>query len=321
MKSSGDLSVRERYVGGPVTRTVQEVPRYWTRYFPRLLILIHGFNVALCAACESYLKFTTHISLGVPQTGRFFWPGDGTYRLFSQRVRTKRSPIESGFSALSYPAQINSARNSAYRLAEFLSMLSARPGLKPDISIIAHSLGCRLTLEALTVLANQDPARRPRISLVMLMAAAVPRYMIRPGEELEVGARIPRKLYFLFSDQDKTLRLFFRPGQLFERARNPRYWLSWSEHRAIGLKGTGYQDPNRLRLRNILLENADHGDYWPNRKVAGLASNELDQESERVSKRRTVKRRKVGVYRSTVSWQPPVRSLPGHQSLCQPCRY
>ena len=52
-------------------------------------------------------------------------------------------------------------------------------GLRPDALIfVAHSLGCRVALEAIRFMVSRKTARRAALTGASLMAAAVPTYMI-----------------------------------------------------------------------------------------------------------------------------------------------
>src|SRR5205823_1348216 len=125
-------------------------------------------------------------------------------------------------SGASYPWEIPSARTSAQRLADFLGTLSGPEGTPSEVSVVAHSLGCRLALEALEEVRRRGLAW-PGVRFVAWMAPAVPTALVQAGAPLEAAARFPQTLAVFFSSQDNTLRRAFPPGQ------RTAYWLGFEQ--------------------------------------------------------------------------------------------
>jgi pimeloyl-ACP methyl ester carboxylesterase len=211
-----------------------------------LLLLVHGFSNSASEAKESYLLHFTALeehfrrSRSAPDAIAFFhWPGDvGGYL---------RVP--------SYPFDVPRAKKSAELLAKYLEDF---PGAKTPgalkISIIGHSLGCRLVLEMLARILSKELAEN--IDLVVLMAAAVPVRLVASGE-LKVSVQPPRRILKCYSHQDWVLWACFRPGQW---AAFPSEKTFYGE--AVGLKGNPAGIGDAVSTRN------GHGDYWGDQYLA-----------------------------------------------------
>lgn len=253
------ISLREVAVGGAVRKHARVVPPDLFKKTDRLLLLVHGFNVAETAAKDSYSDFEANLSEEVgARVVRVLWPGDARW-----------------FSKFSYPKQPRRARRSAQRIVELLAEAfagraeKAAPLQPPklEIAVVAHSLGCRLTLELLerVWIASKSLVRIP---LVVLMAAAVPRYSVRRGGDFDIMmANIPR-VWVLRSTEDKTLRRFFRAGQLLERPFGSFWRLTLR-----GALGRGGMKPQSNI--SVLRGTWDHSDYWGDRDIADAVDDEL----------------------------------------------
>lgn len=244
----GDLSVRVSPVGGDVADTVSATPPDWLLGRRHVVLLIHGFNNTLDAARASYRKEFADVLADV---GFFFWPGD----------------IRGGelISATSYASQINSARMSARRLADYLGGAFGPGGTPSAVSLVSHSLGGRLVLEALRLVL--DEARPwPDVRFVALLAAAVPIDLVNEGQALEPAARTPHALAVFYSFKDLVLRFAFPAGQALAFA--------------LGIEGADYsQAVGRFGRPEGLTPNRfdtgfGHSGYWPSQataeRVAGL---------------------------------------------------
>jgi hypothetical protein len=115
------------------------------------------------------------------------------------------------------------------------------------------------------------------------MAPAVPVALLEwPGHDLEVGARVPRRLYVLHSESDWVLSWAFPQGQRFAREMGfdsgPQQLSGGNYDRAVGTSG----EPSRVfRGRfpmvhpwrwSFIDRGYGHGDYWPgNESVAQVA--------------------------------------------------
>lgn len=170
--------------------------------------LIHGYNVDPRGAAQAYSRlFDTirRLTLLPPllnsQSWLVYWPGYASGGLASGK--TLASP-------LTYAAQIPSARDAAGALREYIDQKS---GGKAHVSLIAHSLGCRLALELLDSYVTLPSAVAPEFSVVVLMAAAVPTYFFEELTRLWRGALLPKRMLVMFSEKDLILAGPFRVGQ------------------------------------------------------------------------------------------------------------
>jgi esterase/lipase superfamily enzyme len=168
-----ELSLRERCRGGPVRPKPIETPPDTLRRSRRIILLIHGFNVDFCAAEKSYIAFVRELFFQwTARTVWVYWPGDAAPEsegVFSRLARSVISP-------LSYPYQPDRAELAARYLADYIGEVIERrrtSALNPiHLSIVAHSLGCRLALELLSRLSAAVRAHMLKIELTVLMAAA-----------------------------------------------------------------------------------------------------------------------------------------------------
>src|SRR5947207_4655777 len=109
----------------------------------RIAIFIHGYNTSELGAVERYGALERNLAalpfppndLQLQALWWVFWPGDRSWQPRS---------------SLSYPAQVKTAQECGKRIAQFvLDHVNRSPLESLALTIVAHSLGCRLTLEAL----------------------------------------------------------------------------------------------------------------------------------------------------------------------------
>ena len=196
-----ELSVRQPGCdsGGPVVDVHGTLPPAGGA----ALLLVHGYANSAAAARDSWRAFLDGIAavkIGgwMPRnpTG-VQWPGD--------------EPI-TGLNQASYPLKIGVSRDAARRMDVYLRAM-AGPGSAPlTLSVVAHSLGCRLAAELLECLA-QPPAHSVVVDRVVLMAAAVPTDRVDRGEELRGGVDWAGGICALYSEGDPVLRLAFPIGE------------------------------------------------------------------------------------------------------------
>jgi pimeloyl-ACP methyl ester carboxylesterase len=144
---------------------------------------------------------------------------------------------------LVYSTAVNTAFDAENRLAVYLNGL---PNLRL-VHFVGHSLGCRVVLECLRHL-NRKGGR------VVLMAAAVPAYMVAQDGALAGALEAADSVLVLYSMSDDVLHYAFPPGQ------------------TIAGKGEGflptalgrYGPPARMagHFQGHPIPDADHGDYW-----------------------------------------------------------
>lgn len=214
----------------------------------RILLLVHGFANPEETAQDSYEKFAaglTKVSESFPGTWgavcEFHWPGDDI-----------RGPLKS---KETYPLRIYVAQTCALRLYQFLHGEKALDGGK-SLYIVAHSLGCRLTLEFLREILKSGEYEGPVVREVALMAAAVPMDTCLP----RLGWFLPaetRREHVLFSGNDGVLHLAFPIGQ----------GVAGEHGHAVGREGL---PDGRWRTRTST--GLGHGEYWGKDKVAKRVS-------------------------------------------------
>lgn len=242
------VSLREQDVGGGVrSEPVVSDPALFISA-SHLVLLIHGYNNDKQAASEAYEGFHARQTEVDPERrytlGRVFvdvyWPGDADWGTAS---------------FLFYMGSVQQAIKSAERLA---GLLSEQLGPDVRIDIIAHSMGCRLSLELLRALENLGTGMH--INRITFLAAAVPTFMLAqqtPPSALRAGyeAALQDNARSLYSSADKVLSLAFPLGQS----------LASGEEGILptALGHAHWADENPLaNLNQIENPDADHGDYW-----------------------------------------------------------
>ena len=269
--NAGAISLRSAIVGGTVRDKPEVSPPELFRDARRLIVFVHGFNVTKEDADASYDAFESGMSRDSRQEiVRLYWPGDSSTR--GDSARGEQGLLTRIISPLSYALKPKRALQSSQKLRQLLmeafeARAKRRRNDKLELCFVAHSLGCRLTLEGLerAIIAKGSIADFP---LVVLMAAAVPLYAVT-GEEAfaELMKDLP-KVWVLHSRRDATLRRWFRPGQLFERAAFPDFRLS--VRGALGRRGM--QGSASIKVLEGIW---DHSDYWPDRDIAEAIDVEL----------------------------------------------
>jgi esterase/lipase superfamily enzyme len=251
MARCGEISLRNR-IGGVITpvATDQAISGHG-----EAVLLIHGYNNAQEAARESYDQVFTH---AFQRAIHVFWRGeiggDILNRLISMAITIP-----------AYPWQIPRARESGKRLAEYLRKQIGPHGAPISVTVIAHSLGCRLVFEMLRDLAN-NPAPNIRFKWICLMAPAIPVRLIDlntipPQSDME---GIDRKVMIFHSVCDLVLSATFPAGQhiAWQRKIETEYYPE-----AVGLRGAPFN------VRDLChYEGAGHSDYWESKKIARLVA-------------------------------------------------
>jgi len=242
-----ELTVREEPVAGRVGSEVREVTPPFAQGRRRVVLLIHGYNVTEAAARLGYARFTVDLetlgaSAGVllPDLGGFYWPGDADL-----------GPL----SFLSYPCEIEPAKDSAERLATYVRTLVGPGGTPTALYFVGHSLGNRVLLELLDRLAAA-PAAAGHVAGACLMAAAVPVDMVEAGGPLLEGATLPGTTLTLYSRDDTVLHFAFPLG---ETLAGEGFFPT-----AVGRFG----EPAGVWTERQELSGDDHGDYWGDARAA-----------------------------------------------------
>ncbi len=226
-----------------------------------LLILVHGFNNAESEATakykhyvESVLSLEARPSQVLPDAvADFHWPGNEAVGPFAIA------------DVAGYPVDVERALDTVAPLATYLRrLIAARPGAR-RISLVGHSLGCRVILETMRRI---GPAAGPPFAVVNLMAAAAPVALAEAGQALATAPMAAATLLKAHSRADWVLWLAFPAGQFaawtlgFEAA-------AYGE--AIGRHGNppGFGDAVRR-------EGNGHGDYWTDAVAAGAMLTAMD---------------------------------------------
>ncbi len=193
----------------------------------RIVLLVHGYNNDKVDADRGYAALVEHVAADVGATAeniwKFYWPGYVerlTGRLADEptSVSSERGSGTESNSVLSTPTyalQVLKARDVGTALGRYLRDVRHAADVPTEIVFVAHSLGCRVVLEAVRELLGGRPpdAERHRIPGMCLMAAAVPTFMVEGDSRLAPAARAPRASYVLHSRKDLVLRYAFPPGQ------------------------------------------------------------------------------------------------------------
>lgn len=209
---------------------------------PDLLILIHGYNNSVEKAQSSYSRFKDALRSATRPGGEtrlgavweFHWPSD--------------HPL-GAISLATYPVRVPEAELVGVLLADFLT--SRRP--TQTIRIVAHSLGCRVALHAISAIQTSGRTTGPRIESLFLLAAAVPVTLCAN----EPGRPYPRPLpgvseYAFYSNRDRVLQMSFVPGQ----------YLAGETGEAVGRQGApAYRWTSTM---DTLLQ---HKQYWGSAEV------------------------------------------------------
>lgn len=259
------ITLRETPYGGAIEAEAHLSPKDLMHARNALILFIHGYNVGEAEALIAYGGM--HRQLGVPWSGLtagLLWPGDGAASAPGQ-IQTWTSRF---LRPLTYPHQPARAAQAAEILMEAIrtavedrqnSANAARRDVLPlDLHIVAHSMGCRLALELIRLLqARLGTALRLR--LLVLMAAAVPLYLIQEGRPLAKALRQADRLRNYRSRKDKVLKWAFRTGQMLERP-FPYGW-GFSSRGALGRLGSGGS------IEDIETDHG-HSGYWSDGRIA-----------------------------------------------------
>ncbi len=224
----------------------------------RIVFFIHGYNTSYGEATESFDDFWNNYlyeKLTDQEKGDclfFFWPGN-----------RKWWPLIRSFY---YPWPIEKAYETALELASYTKKLKSINKYEPlRLQFVAHSLGCRVTLETLKML-KQESLTHIVIEKVILMAPAVP-----VGDcELPSGYFVEQLSKYtetvLYSSKDKILSLSFPLGERIgslvsdldiEKNYNWKMRRAWE---AVGKAG----NPKSRWSKESEDTKLSHGDYWKN---------------------------------------------------------
>jgi pimeloyl-ACP methyl ester carboxylesterase len=196
------LSVRSQVPGMVAGEVVAVDGSPQDRSAPRLTILIHGYQNSEERAQQSYEAFEGALDRAGarrPALGaiwHFHWPSDHPRKLVS---------------IITYAVRVPEARSAGRLLAEgFLATLSPHQ----EVTLVAHSLGCRVALEAVrTIRAAGAAYGGGRVRAVMLLAAAVPQLQCSDAPQPYPAALAGATEHVFHSRRDRALGLAFDLGQ------------------------------------------------------------------------------------------------------------
>jgi hypothetical protein len=213
----------------------------------RCVLLIHGYNVSEPSAVAVLGPFREALAHFAPalkeDTFTCTWAGD------------RPVPLKPAV----YPLMLKSARESAETLSYGIKVWYERDTAAPELVIVAHSLGCRLVLETLALIALRGrPARLKKLT-VILMAAAVPTQHIAPAGHLHAALAAADVVVALYSTADRVLKWVFGAGQTAAAD-------GWFPE-AVGLRG---HPPGTRWTTAKEMRAFDHRDYWAELETAEL---------------------------------------------------
>jgi esterase/lipase superfamily enzyme len=151
----------------------------------RVLVFVHGFNNRFDEAVYRLAQIL-HDSKAPAIPVLFSWPSRGEVRL------------------VAYASDRESASSSRDSLSHLLDTISQNPNIK-EITVLAHSMGCELTLEALRARALRSGRVGDKIKNVLLVAPDVSVDEF-PSEIQQMGNKRPRVALFISQD-DPALKL------------------------------------------------------------------------------------------------------------------
>lgn len=252
------LDYRVRDVGGPVATTPRlfegaQFRGHGLSALPRpaegVTFVFHGFNNDRKEGVSQTEGFVEAAIDQVPSLARtvfvgVLWPGDAIV----------------GF--LSYPTEESDADRTAARLAKVLR----EAPISPPPNMIAHSLGCRVLLRTVEILARQDPDRR-WVDQIVLLAGAVDDDVLARKDRYAQGARNAARLVNVASTADQVLRFAFPAGDWFAAVFSKGYTRT-----AIGRGGPSASPPPPASVRPFQVGSLDvgHGDYLGGKKPLGI---------------------------------------------------
>lgn len=229
------FQLRQEASGGDLLGAVEQWPGLDPFARTEAVVLVHGYNNSFDQAHQAYnafrdrqYGFSTIVAPGLEALLiDTYWPGDWGL-----------------ISSILYAVDLSTAKKAA-------PLIAAHLGSMPNVRIVhflAHSMGCRLVLEALDILRNTPTLTVGKVSL---MAAAVPATMVAPGGQLADAIASPQSVQVLFSSADHVLHYYFPPG---ESSAGEGFFPT-----ALG------REPPALpsNTAKIQVAMADHSDYWP----------------------------------------------------------
>jgi len=233
------MAVREISLRGPLPHDAADHATGFVGAVPQdLLLFVHGFNVDLDRARRQYRQMhgLLYRLAWRPRSNVVYlhWPGDHpTSRL----------------SAVYFKRGAKLADQCVTPLIELLKDWRLQHGMPRSLTLVAHSLGCRIAV----ALAREVIRQNIGVELhLVLMAAAI------PTRDDQVALKGVSGRMAMYSEADDILRFVFPLGQQMVDGD----WLQLPE--AVGLHG----NPPPAWSRRWRMKDHGHSDYWESHPVA-----------------------------------------------------
>ena len=261
IKDTPDFTLRGGVFGGQRLNKVQGTI-IGHDFRKRYVLLIHGYNVNEKKAMKAYNKFKVNL-LNVSRFYEreiltFIWPSDFV-----------GFPIVNLIDPFFYSIKIDHAKDCSNPMYQFLLDLEKKKDNALELIIIAHSLGCRLILETLKKLIEDDNFKGKIKFILVLMAAAIPVELVKNNQSYRsfIKEKVHKKIV-LYSKDDKILSKAFPFGQTINSIENTNF------PEAVGLNG----NPNDgLWSYSKYMKGFDHGSYWKKKETAKVIAYELGE--------------------------------------------
>ncbi len=241
------LTLCDEPSGEPRMAKPAEIDRLGKAVPSALLLLVHGYNNDVQEATEAFDAFESLQRSIVakkdyaPGTAvvHVFWPAGNHFWQFMAAIR--RVPAV------------------ATAFADSLEAIAALQQRALFVNVVAHSLGCRLTLEVVRALASKPSSRIVFDRLMFFAAATATALLEAPPDSRQIrqawAARIQGGARSLYSPADDVLSAAFPMGSTLAGGGEPKmatalghdYWASATRPADLG------QAENR---------GAGHSDYW-----------------------------------------------------------
>lgn len=218
---------------------------------PAWLLLVHGYNNNPEEAADAYGGFEAvqrELFPGVADAG--YAPGWHRIEVLWQGF-ARWGPVGFAF----YPLALPNARVTGDYLAE--ALVDAAAGQPRRVHVLAHSLGCRVTLELVRALRQrrQEHPHAVRVERAVFFAAAVPTYALADDPPLRLRDALLHEgveVSSLYSGSDVVLSGAFPGGQTLGR----------EGFFPTALGHTAWSGGLQARIEQHDNAPAGHGDYW-----------------------------------------------------------
>ena len=178
------VTVSAEYLGDKSVSSALTTEAKQTRR-SKVLVFVHGFNTRFDEAVYRLAQIV-HDSNAPAIPVLFSWPSRGEVRL------------------VAYTSDRESANSSRDALERLLDTISQNPNVK-EITVLAHSMGCALTLDALRARAIRSGSAGDKIKNVLLVAPDLS-VDVFPTAIQQMGNKRPRVALFVSQD-DPALKL------------------------------------------------------------------------------------------------------------------